>query len=51
VDLNFAKARFSAQILMVAAPLLLFQFLFAVPLVGVDLASQRNVPVEGQVGY
>jgi len=35
----------------VAATLLLFQFLVAVPLVSLDLARQRNIPIEGQVSY
>jgi len=33
------------------AALLLFQFLVAMTLVGLDLARQRNVSIEGQVGY
>jgi transcriptional regulator with XRE-family HTH domain len=45
------RTSMSAPILTIAAALLFFQLLDAMPLVGFDLAEQRNIPVEGQVGY
>jgi hypothetical protein len=44
-------AAISAPTLIVAATLLLFQLLDAMPLIGLDLARQRNVPIKDQVGY
>ena len=40
-----------AAIVFLDATLLPFQLLVAVTLVGFDLARQRNVSIEGQVGY
>ena len=46
-----ATKRADGQVGLREAALLLFQFLVAMTLVGFDLARQRNVSIEGQVGY